>query len=80
MNDKERRKRIARSAVDQWNEKHPIGTEVVAWRDNGEAFLTQTISKAEVSASDDAWIWVEGIAGAYDLEYVRPVTRAKNVK
>jgi len=67
-------------AVNDWNEKYPVGTEVVVWRDNGDALLTTTRSVAEVAASGYAWIWVNGIAGAYALMHVRPVKRLKDVQ
>lgn len=60
--------------VERWNDKNPIGTPVIVWRDNGTAFATITRSLAEVSASGAPWILVKGIAGAYHLDYVRTIT------
>lgn len=65
----------AQDQVDKWNATHPVGIEVVVWRDNGDALLTVTRSKAQGNVSGHPWIWVVGIAGAYSLDCVRPVTR-----
>ncbi len=63
--------------VEAWNKEHPIGTKVVVTLSD-EIRHTKTRSKAQMlGASGDypghtAVIWLEGIAGCYTLERVKP--------
>ncbi len=58
--------------VDDWNQQYPIGTTVTVQRDNGNVLHTQTRSQAWVLSGHTAVIMVNGIAGGYDLDRVRP--------
>jgi hypothetical protein len=50
-----------------------VGTLVVVWRDNGQAFLTRT--RSDPFNTGGGWVVkVEGISGYYALERVRPVS------
>jgi len=57
---------------DAWNEKHPVGTEVIVTKDLGEKIRTKTRSKAEVLSGHTPVIWLNGISGCYILERVKP--------
>jgi hypothetical protein len=64
--------------VERWNESHPIGTPVTVTRDSGETKETKTRSEAWMlgqssrSQGHTAVVLVEGIAGCYSLERVKP--------
>jgi hypothetical protein len=60
----------ARGMVNEWNKKHPIGTAVVATRDDGEELPTKTRSEAKLLGGVTAVIWLEGIPGGYSLDRV----------
>lgn len=62
------------TAVDAFNAKYPVGTEVAVRRDNGESQVTITRSKAEVLSGHSAVIWLDGISGCYLLDRVSAVT------
>ncbi|WP_205522813.1 hypothetical protein [Myxococcus eversor] len=65
----EAQKKKAEEEVAAW--KHPIGTQVVVTRDNGEEVRTKTRSEPWVLGGHSAVIMVEGISGGYSLERVR---------
>lgn len=57
--------------VDDWNDKHPVGTPVIVDRGN-EDFHTRTRSGADILSGHTVVIWLEGISGCYALDRVRP--------
>lgn len=59
-------------AVMEWNQRHPIGIEVIVMRDHGEEFRSRTRSAAWVVGGHTAVVSVDGIAGGYLLNRVRP--------
>jgi hypothetical protein len=61
------------TAVQKWNERHPIGTSVTVKLDSGETRATTTRSEAHVLSGHTAVIWLEGITGCYLLDRVSPV-------
>lgn len=67
-------KRKPRSAADDWNGRHPIGTPVTLRKDNGETVKTITRSAASVLSGHSAVIFVEGVSGCYLLDRVSPLT------
>jgi hypothetical protein len=58
------------AACDAWNAAHPVGTSVILLRDSGP-MPTRTRSAAEVLSGHSAVVWLDGVAGCYDLERVR---------
>jgi len=62
--------RAASELVDRWRLQVPIGTQVIVTKDDGSRVPTKTRSAAQLSASNDAVIFLEGIAGYYALERV----------
>jgi len=66
-------------AVKNWNESHPIGTEVSVEMDSGELRETKTRSAAQMLGAEPsrgdlghtAVIFLEGISGCYLLSRVR---------
>lgn len=66
-------------AVEEWNEHHPIGTEVSVEMDSGEIRATKTRSEAQMLGAEPsrndsghtAVIFLEGISGCYLLSRVR---------
>lgn len=56
---------------DEWNSRHPVGTDVFLTLDNGDEKRTKTRSEAWVLSGHTAVIQVEGVAGCYALERVR---------
>jgi hypothetical protein len=52
-----------------WNQNHPVGTPVVARRDNGDELQTYTTNRAGI-VGDRAVVWVKGISGCYMLDRV----------
>jgi len=59
--------------VERWNEKHSVGQEVWAHRDNGEFFKTKTRSEAQLLSGHTAVVWIEGISGCYALSHVEAI-------
>ncbi len=57
--------------ADRWNAEHPVGTEVLVTRDNGEEERTKTRSEAWVLSGHTAVVMVDGIAGGYLLSRIR---------
>jgi hypothetical protein len=58
--------------VENWNLKHPVGTQVVVRKDGGDLHEGKTLTKAEILGGHSAVIWVEGIRGCYLLDRVSP--------
>ena len=56
-----------------FNARYPIGARVSVRKDDGEAVITTTRSKASVLSGHSAVIWLDGIAGCYLLDRVSPV-------
>lgn len=61
---------------DEWNHQHPVGTAVLLTMDSGDEKRTKTRSEAWVLSGHTAVIQVEGVAGCYDLQRVRPAPAA----
>lgn len=61
-------------AVDDWNERYPVGQAVAVRFDRGETRMTKTRAAAEMLSGHSAVIWLEGISGCYLLSRVTPVT------
>ncbi len=59
-------------AVDGFNRRYPIGTDVVLKKDDGSLLETKTRSAAQVLSGHSAVIWVEGVSGCYLLSRVTP--------
>jgi len=65
--------------VENWNLKHPVGTEVTVELDSGEIRATKSRSKAQMLGAEPsrndpghtAVIFLEGISGCYLLSRVR---------
>lgn len=60
-------------AVDDWNAKHPPGTQVNVRMDNGSTRETKTRSEAWLLGGHTAVILMEGISGGYSLDRVTAV-------
>jgi len=62
--------------ADAWNQRHPVGVDVVVERVRGRAetrFATKTRSEAFThKLGEHASIMLEGVAGSYSLDHVRP--------
>jgi hypothetical protein len=56
----------------------PIGTPVVVIRDNGEALSTKTRSEPWQTHGGIWVVMVEGIAGFYRLDRVRPLESVRS--
>jgi hypothetical protein len=59
--------------VQEWNRHNPVGATVEVEREGGTLEISTTRCEARLSR-DRAVVWVRGIAGAYPLEKVRPVS------
>lgn len=59
--------------VDAWNRHRPIGTKVLVRKDDGSVLETTTRSLAWLMGGHSAMIMVEGIAGGYRLDRVKPI-------
>lgn len=59
-------------SVEQWNERHPVGSDVIVRLDSGKDLQTRTRSRAEILSGHTPVIWLEGVRGCYILERVRP--------
>lgn len=59
--------------VAEWNQSYPPGTAVVVLLDDGSQRTTKTRSIAWVMGGHTAVVKIEGIAGGYLLDRVRPV-------
>lgn len=55
-----------------WNNAHAVGAAVELVRGSGTHLLTQTGSEAYVMSGHSAVIFLEGVAGCYDLSHVVP--------
>ena len=58
----------------EWNDKYPVGIEVMLTRDNGTRERWTTRSKACVLSEHSAVIWLKGMAGCYLLDRCEPIT------
>lgn len=76
MTLKQQEKR-AQKIVDDWNATYPIGQAVVVKKDfEKEGTITKTRSAAAVVSCSPV-VWLEGIAGCYDLKVVTPIKEEK---
>jgi len=57
-------------AIDQWNQKYPVGTAVRLSNSLGVATYTETISPAMLFAKTEAVIFVRGRIGFFNLNRV----------
>lgn len=64
--------RKAEAAARDWNSKNPVGCNVEVTLDDGSLKETKTASEAWVLGGHTAVIKLEGIAGGYALNRVRP--------
>ncbi|TAA54587.1 hypothetical protein [Shinella sp. JR1-6] len=62
-----------RNQCEIFNSRYPIGTKVAVRKDDGEAFITKTRSKADVISGHTAAIWLEGLTGCSVLDRVSPI-------
>lgn len=69
--------KVYQAAVNDWNEKYPVGTPVRVMRDMGDTLTTKTSSEAWLLGGHTAVIQVEGISGSYALDRVT-ATEANN--
>ncbi|MFE7106578.1 hypothetical protein ACFU98_35060 [Streptomyces sp. NPDC057575] len=67
--------------AEQWNEHYPVGTLVLAYPGvrpedgaDDETLITRTRTKAQVVASGDSAVWVDGHGAYINLTHVDPVT------
>ncbi|ASY69355.1 hypothetical protein [Sinorhizobium fredii] len=67
------------AAVDGFNRRYPIGTDVLLKKDDGSMIETKTRSRAEVLSGHSAVIWLEGISGYYLLSRVTPIAAIRKV-
>lgn len=61
--------------VDEWNTKHPIGTEVIRYKlinPLAEPTETKTLSAAWLMGGHTAMVMVKGVAGGVMVESVVP--------
>lgn len=65
-------RRVAALECENWNLKHPVGTEVVLAKDSGEMKETRTRSEAYVADSGHAVCFFEGVSGYYLLDRATP--------
>ena len=66
------------SAVQEWNELYPPGTKVHLTNDDGEVEETETRSIAWLLGSGHPVVSVNGRAGGYLLERIKPIVEAKS--
>lgn len=64
-------KEVMQSKVDVFNERYPIGTEVIVIKDLGEKFKTKVRAPAQILSGHSVVVWLDGIRGCYDLNRVR---------
>lgn len=64
----EEEKRLA----DEWNARHPVGTEVRYWSfvRSGDGVVSRTRSNARMMGGHTAVLWVEGHHGCIALSHV----------
>jgi hypothetical protein len=65
---------VMEGKVKVFNERNPIGSEVVVIKDDGEAIKTRVSRPAEILNSHTeesiAVVWLDGITGCYSLNRV----------
>jgi hypothetical protein len=54
--------------AENWNLKHPVGTEVKLKKDSGEEKITKTRSESYVCDAGYAVCFFEGVSGYYLLD------------
>lgn len=62
------RQKMAELEVENWNLKHPVGTEVTLRLDSGQDRATKTRSEAYVADCGVAACFFEGVSGYYLLD------------
>lgn len=61
-------------AIRIWNSRYKVGTKVTVKLDFvDEPFETVTRTKAQAIKCQGAWIWLEGVVGAYLLSFVTAI-------
>lgn len=62
-----------KAIVNDWNAKYPVGTEVNLIDGFGQRPRTHTRSEAQILSGHSAVVWLEGVSGCWNLEFVNPV-------
>ena len=57
--------------VREWNEKYPVGTQVIVKKDVQTEVRTVTTHEATMLGGHTAVAWLKDISGCYSLERVR---------
>lgn len=70
----EEAQRVAGLEAENWNLKHPVGTEVDLAKDSGVLMRTKTGSEAYVCDSGYAVCFFEGVSGYYLLNRAQSVS------
>jgi hypothetical protein len=74
MNEKQlARMRRMQALCDRWNEAHQVGEAVIVRLDDRTFRMTRTRSKAEVLDGCMAVVWLEDLAGCFELGLVVPM-------
>ena len=60
-----------------WNLANPVGTLVSLRRNIGDPTITRTRSEAQILSGHSAVVWLEGVRGYYDLDWVTPLYELK---
>ena len=60
--------------VRDWNEKYPVGTQVIVRKDDQTEVRTETVHEATMLGGHTAVAWLKDISGCYSLERVRADT------
>lgn len=71
-----RRRRLKGPTAEQWNTRHPVGTEVQWWtgvREGEPTGVSSTRSRAETLGGHTPVVWVEGHPACIALTHVEPV-------
>jgi hypothetical protein len=74
MRPRQQSSRTLQRKCDAWNQRHPIGTDVIVKRDDGTFQRTTSRGPAYVLSGHSAVIMLEGISGVYLLDRVSPAT------
>lgn len=59
--------------VRDWNEKYPVGTQVIVRKDDETEVRTETVHEATMLSGHTAVAWLKDISGCYSLDRVRAV-------
>jgi hypothetical protein len=56
----------------QWRASYPVGSRVIVTLPDGSELRTRTRGDAQVVGGREIVIWLDGVAGCYPLDQVRP--------